>query len=116
MGAGHKLRTQAGKKPVSKPFSHDIAKYTRAASIIASRYAKRENEGLASEDQQKRRYKQEGAEWTLQGKFWLFGTATYKRGDLVSDAKLKRDARKFFNALDRKALPRVLVENDLRLP
>jgi len=57
----------------------------------------------------------EGSKWVAQQDFWLFGTATYCNGDLVSREKAERDARYFFNMLDRKLLKRIDYEEGRKL-
>lgn len=71
---------------------------------------------MASEYEQVGKIRAAGKAWTQASNYWLFGTATYKQGDLVSADKLERDARRFFNALDRAILPRVAVKAGIRLP
>lgn len=71
---------------------------------------------MASTYEQVGKIRAAGTAWTLEGKYWLFGTATYKQGDLVSAEKLERDACRFFNALDRAVLPRIDVNAGRRLP
>ena len=70
---------------------------------------------VANEYEQVGKTRAAGTAWTEAGNYWLFGTATYRQGDLVSADKLERDARRFFNALDRAVLPRVAVKAGIRL-
>ena len=53
-----------------------------------------------------------GSEWVGEQKFWLFGTAKYYDGTMISREKAEKDARYFFNMLDRKLLKRIdYIEN-----
>ncbi len=53
-----------------------------------------------------------GREWVGEQKFWLFGTAKYYDGTMISREKAEKDARYFFNMLDRKLLKRIdYIEN-----
>ena len=56
-----------------------------------------------------------GALWTFEQKFWLFGTATYEQGDMVGLEQVERNARRYFNALDRAVLPKAKVREGIRL-
>lgn len=58
---------------------------------------------------------EKGKEWVAQGEFWLFGTATYVDGTAVSEEAASKDARYFFNMLDRKILKREDYRNGIRL-
>lgn len=52
-----------------------------------------------------------GGEMVVQGEFWLFGTATYCDGTMISREKAEKDASRFFNKLDRELLKRIdLIE------
>ena len=51
-------------------------------------------------------YRQAGTQWVTQGRYWLFGTLTYKNGSAVTQDQATRDARYFFNRLDRQILKR----------
>jgi len=54
----------------------------------------------------------DGSKMVAQGEFWLFGTATYYDGTMISREKAEKDARYFFNMLDRKLLKRIdYIEN-----
>jgi hypothetical protein len=50
--------------------------------------------------------RQAGAEWVAQGHYWLFGTLTYRNGAAVTLNQATRDAKHFFNILDRQILNR----------
>ena len=58
---------------------------------------------------------EKGKQWVAQGEFWLFGTATYIDGTAVSEDAANKDARYFFNMLDRKILRREDYRNGIRL-
>ena len=54
----------------------------------------------------------EGGEWVGQQQFWLFGTAKYYDGTVISREKAENDASRFFNKLDRVLLKRIdVIEN-----
>jgi hypothetical protein len=50
--------------------------------------------------------KREGSAWVDRQNFWLFGTATYYDGSTVNLREVTRNARYFFNVLDRKIITR----------
>ena len=52
--------------------------------------------------------KQQGATWVRKQYFWLFGTATFKDGNQITDRQVVADAQHFFNVLDRHVLTRKL--------
>jgi hypothetical protein len=52
------------------------------------------------------RIKADGAAWIAQQDFWLFGTATYLDGSEICELEAIRDARHYFNAVDRQILAR----------
>ena len=54
----------------------------------------------------KRRIKADGATWIAQQQFWLFGTAKYVDGTEITEHKLKKDIRHYFNTLDKAMLNR----------
>ena len=56
-----------------------------------------------------------GGQWVGQQQFWLFGTATYCDGTTVSREKAEKDARRFFNKLDRTLIKRIDLINGKRL-
>ena len=58
----------------------------------------------------------EGRLWVMQQRFWLFGTAVYKDGSQIDTDTATRNARRFFNALDRFVLTRKEVDSGIRLP
>ena len=58
----------------------------------------------------------QGADWVRAGNYWLFGTLTYKAGVDISDSTARRNARRYFNALDRQLLGRGAVDKGKRLP
>ncbi len=58
---------------------------------------------------------EKGREWVAQGEFWLFGTATYYDGTAISEDAANKDARYFFNMLDRKIIKREDYRNGIRL-
>ncbi len=49
----------------------------------------------------------EGSKMVAQGDFWLFGTATYYDNEMISKKKAERDAKYYFNKLDRALLKRI---------
>lgn len=57
----------------------------------------------------------EGSKWIAQQEFWLFGTATYCNGNLIKREKAERDAKYYFNRLDRKALKRIDYEEGRKI-
>ena len=59
--------------------------------------------------------REQGAAWVDLGQYWLFGTCMYKNGAEIDDWRLIRDAKLFFNALDRCVLERRLTRNGVRL-
>ena len=59
--------------------------------------------------------REQGAAWVDLGQYWLFGTCMYKNGAEIDDWRLIRDAKLFFNALDRCVLERRLTRNGIRL-
>ncbi len=59
--------------------------------------------------------RQQGAAWADFGQYWLFGTCMYKNGAEIDDWRLIRDAKLFFNALDRCVLERRFTRNGVRL-
>src|SRR5210317_1576593 len=56
-----------------------------------------------------------GSAWVAQQQFWLFGTATYSDGTMISSDEARKDARLFFNALDRHILNRKDYDENRRL-
>jgi predicted pyridoxine 5'-phosphate oxidase superfamily flavin-nucleotide-binding protein len=48
----------------------------------------------------------EGSAWITKQQFWLFGTATYCNGTEINEQQVTRNARHFFNLLDRKIITR----------
>ena len=60
--------------------------------------------------------KEQGRLWVMQQHFWLFGTATYKDGSQVTSDDAQRNARRFFNKLDRSVLNRKQIAQGQRLP
>lgn len=60
--------------------------------------------------------REHGAAWVQKQQFWLFGTAVYHYGMSVSEAELARDARHFFNVLDKWVLTRRQINEGCRLP
>ena len=53
-----------------------------------------------------------GSEWVGQQQFWLFGTAKYFDGTIISREEAEKDVSRFFNKLDRALLKRIdLIEN-----
>ena len=60
--------------------------------------------------------RQQGATWTRQQNFWLFGTCTYVDGTAVTRTQCVRNAQRFFNNLDRSVLGRQLYRENTRLP
>ncbi|MEM5474618.1 hypothetical protein WNZ14_23085 [Hoeflea sp. AS60] len=71
---------------------------------------------LITDWETKRRIVAEGTRWVRDGKFWLFGTATYYDAANISDRELKSDAKHFFNVLDRHLVPHKEFREGLRLP
>ena len=69
----------------------------------------------ANERQRIEKIKQAGGNWTAREHFWLFGTCTYVDGSLVIMDGCIENARKFFNELDRRILPRKQLDNGTRL-
>ena len=61
------------------------------------------------------RIRDDGRLWIMKQKFWLFGTATFFHGENVSFEEATRHGRRFFNALDRRVLPRKQVNDGRRL-
>ena len=59
--------------------------------------------------------KQQGAHWVRKHDFWLFGTATFKDGNQITDRQVVADAQHFFNALDRHVLTRKQTLQGTRL-
>jgi len=54
----------------------------------------------------------DGGKWVGELQFWLFGTATYYDGTMISREKAEKDTRYFFNMLDRKLVKRIdYIEN-----
>jgi hypothetical protein len=56
-----------------------------------------------------------GSEWVRKQNYWLFGTCMYRDGSIVDEWRLIRDAKLFFNALDRNILTRKLTRSGKRL-
>ena len=59
--------------------------------------------------------REQGATWTRQQHFWLFGTCTYVDGTAVTRQQCVRNAQRFFNNLDRSVLERRLYRENVRL-
>ena len=59
--------------------------------------------------------REQGAAWTRQQNFWLFGTCTYVDGSAVTRTQCVRNAQRFFNNLDRSVLGRRLYRDNSRL-
>ena len=59
--------------------------------------------------------RQAGANWVEQAGYWLFGNCTYVDGNMVSEDKAIRDAKFFFNAIDRHVLSRKALRAGQRL-
>ena len=57
----------------------------------------------------------EGSEWIGQQQFTFFGTATYYDGAAISRDEAVKDAKHFFNMLDRRVLKREDYNNNVRL-
>ena len=62
------------------------------------------------------RIREQGAVWTRQQKFWLFGTCTYVDGTAVTRQQCAQNAQRFFNNLDRSVLGRRLYRENVKLP
>ena len=60
--------------------------------------------------------REQGAVWTRQQRFWLFGTYTYVDGSAVTRTRCVQNARRFFNNSDRSVLGRRLYRRNTRLP
>ncbi len=60
--------------------------------------------------------RQQGATWTRQQNFWLFGTCTYVDGTAVTRQQCVENTKRFFNNLDRSVLGRRLYRENMRLP
>jgi len=54
----------------------------------------------------KKQFIEQGSSWVAQQQFWLFGTATYKKGIRISREKAESNIKYFFNMLDRKIICR----------
>ena len=59
--------------------------------------------------------KKQGANWVRKQDFWLFGTATFKDGNQITDRQVVADAQHFFNILDRQILERKDTSRGKRL-
>ena len=59
--------------------------------------------------------REQGAAWTRQQNFWLFGTCTYVDGSAVTRTQCVRNAQRFFNNSDRSVLGRQLYRETTRL-
>jgi hypothetical protein len=59
--------------------------------------------------------KQQGATWVRKQGSWLFGTATFKDGNQITDRQVVADAQHFFNTLDRHVLTRKQTLQGTRL-
>ncbi|MFK7793668.1 MAG: hypothetical protein AB8B88_13480 [Devosiaceae bacterium] len=70
---------------------------------------------VATEYEQMSKCRNAGALWTLTQRFWLFGTATYAQGDMVTLEQAERNARRFFNALDLAVLGKRELHEGMRL-
>lgn len=57
-----------------------------------------------------------GILWTIQQRFWLFGTCSYTDGTRITDEQAHKDAAHFFNKLDRALLKRRDYDEKRRLP
>ena len=64
----------------------------------------------------KRRFMEDGGSWVARQQFWLFGTATYKKGIWVSRKKAESNIKYFFNKLDREVICRKDYREKKRLP
>jgi predicted pyridoxine 5'-phosphate oxidase superfamily flavin-nucleotide-binding protein len=62
--------------------------------------------GQASRRDYASKLKDAGAEWVAAQKFWLFGTALYADGSEVTNDEALRDAKHYFNVIDRQLLSR----------
>ena len=60
--------------------------------------------------------REQGAVWTRQQQFWLFGTCTYVDGTAVTRQQCVENTKRFFNNLDRSVLGRRLYKENMRLP
>lgn len=54
----------------------------------------------------RRKIVNEGGKWVGEQKFWLFGTAKYYDGTMISREMVEKDASRFFNKLDRVLMKR----------
>jgi hypothetical protein len=54
----------------------------------------------------KKRISEDGAAWVAQQQFWLFGTARYLNGSVIGRQEAERDARHYFNIIDKQILTR----------
>lgn len=52
------------------------------------------------------RIRTEGAQWLAEQQFWLFGTARYADGSKIKEHRAIKDARHYFNTIDRALLAR----------
>jgi hypothetical protein len=64
---------------------------------------------------QQTRIQQAGSIWLAQQQFWLFGTATYRDGTEVGEDEAIRDARHYFNTIDKAILARKDYDQGRRL-
>ena len=69
-----------------------------------------------TEQQRINNIKEQGAVWTRQQNFSLFGTCTYVDGTAVTRQQCVRNAQRFFNNLDRSVLGRRLYRENVKLP
>lgn len=57
----------------------------------------------------------EGGKWVGEQQFWMFGTAKYGDGTMISREEAERDASRFFNKLDRALIKREELREGIRL-
>lgn len=63
----------------------------------------------------KKQFVEHGSGWVAQQQFWLFGSATFKKGKKISRQRAERSAKHFFNVLDRKMICRKDYDDNRRL-
>ena len=68
-----------------------------------------------SREETKKLFIEKGSSWIAQQQFWLFGTASYYKGDTISRAEAESDAKHFFNILDRQIISRKDYNENRRL-
>ena len=71
--------------------------------------------GIYKNEELRKKIVNDGGKWVGEQKFWLFGTAKYFNGTMISREEAERDASRFFNKLDRALIKREEYREEIKL-